>query len=270
MIFPQPKNPDGSHPKAIFDQRVTEALSNQARTISVQGQRVCRTTRGSYTIPEPSPIGSGGNAVGPFLLTAMSDDYLICRSDDTDPSADPTAFVYIGFASKEDGTGFSVKYSPGLKWIGVLRTNDWHGIESLTKDDFDKWNEWHPIFIAKENLHRNSLEVEVIRNVMRYYYYVPDTSDSLNVSRVATYNPSNAGYPGPPFDPETTYVPDSGEIVEWQALVPPWTQDEKIFAIKCSPGVLADTVNKDGKPSSATVKLMIYGRSSLWGRAWDD
>jgi hypothetical protein len=286
MIFPQPKNPDGSHPKAIFDQRVTEALSNQARTISVQGQRVCRTTRGSYTIPGPQPITSGGKVLGPFVLQDVFDDYLVCGQLPTVPKMSPpldppiTPLVFIGSLHEADfqnDTNIWLKHKDtdlpdsdtNVDVLYQVKRSDYYfsidfgtfyafsGSEWIEMDQSDT-----QLRIAKEQQHRLSRVGEVVMGVQFTFMYQDGPEEDWAVGTSKGFNPTRIA-----IDPDG--------YNEWQIVSWPWMENELIYAIPAMTGATYGRGHGDmpkgtsdyegGSDTTGTaIRLLITGRSCQW------
>jgi hypothetical protein len=253
MIFSRPKTPDGRNPESIFQQRMIDAPQG-LQAITVQGQRTSRTTRGTYSIPEAAPAGAGGAVKGPYRLTAMQGDYLICRKDDSVPDG---PFVYIAFADDADGgeytRTFAQKKDVSKYFIGVKTSLT--VIADVTPDTFtDLWKAWTPVYIAKEQSIRDS----VTKDSRWWYKYSPAGTEIVRVRSVYQ----------PPSDPTA----EPTVLIEVQMVGPQWLLNEAVYAVSTKTEVKTPEIGSDSDPSThipaQAVTLLIYGRPALWVRLW--
>lgn len=100
------------------------------------------------------------------------------------------------------------------------------------------------VFIAKEELHRESLTAETVLGVAHTYTYADGPSEAWAVGTAATYNRTRT---------------DVGSITEDQRITPPWRENEVFHATQSQTGVTTDV--DDG---SRVVTLLITGRSCQW------
>jgi len=116
-----------------------------------------------------------------------------------------------------------------------LVCRSWNGTDEGTSD----------VFIAKEELHRESLSAETILGVGHTYVYADGATESWAVGDSGAYN--------------RIRTDDNGDTTESQRITPPWRENEVILAMPCNTGVT--TIEDDG---SASVRLHIIGRSCQW------
>src|SRR5204863_5266904 len=79
MIGHVPNRPGGTSSEARFMQWVYDLLTGPLRLGDTPNARTCRTTRGSFVIPNPA---QGGIQLGLFKLSSLTSDYLVCHTWD--------------------------------------------------------------------------------------------------------------------------------------------------------------------------------------------
>ncbi len=102
------------------------------------------------------------------------------------------------------------------------------------------------VFIAKEYKHRNSLEAETILGEDHTYTYSAGPSETWAAGASTEYNITRV---------------DAGEQ---QRIIPPWTEDEIIYACRARTDVFTDFAEHGG----VAVNLLIVGRSCQWAKIY--
>lgn len=128
MIGALPKRPTGSTPEAVFmawvwDRMVAESLNQ------VAGNKVNRTTRGSFIIPQAGE-GSGVSLIR-VRLKSVEDDYLVCRDWDGTNEGATDIYVAKEFHARTSrasatvvGDTHTYTYAAGDDTLNKVRTVD--------------------------------------------------------------------------------------------------------------------------------------------------
>lgn len=247
MIFPGSKSPDGTSPEAIYQKRLESIARDMYQHNQVAGAKVNRTTQGDFMLPESS--GAVSLRINQYSLRDVRDDYLVCAPLPRVASEDLSAYgdagrpipTWIGSLSADPDSALDgdFYYNVGGTYF-IFFGGSWHAMTLGT----------HKVYVAKEPLHRTSLEGERILGADHAYTYSDGDSESWAAGASGRYNRIRHD--------------DDGDTVEDQRIVPPWRDGEIISAIPATTGSTRPKSDSDTTP--LRVALLVYGRSCQWAK----